>query len=131
MRRADIKLISPGLGLMTPFWYTLQETPTRHEAWYSFNGVGGIAGDLIAFGVGHITETTVPQWELIFIIIGTFTALFGIVLFFFLPDSPASAPWLTKEEKIIAIKRVAGGGTGTKNKVWKREQVLEAFKDPK
>ena len=123
--------LSPGLGLMTPFWYTLSETPIRHETWYSFNGVGGIIGDLIAFGVGHYSGTNPPQWELIFITIGTFTGLWGFWMFFMLPDSPASARFLTKEQKIIAIKRVAGNKTGTKNKVFKVEQVWEAFKDPK
>lgn len=116
---------------MTPMWYTLAETPLRHEGWYSFNGVGGIIGDLIAYGVGHITKSAIPQWGLIFVILGSFTALWGIYLILFLPDSPASARFLTPREKVIAIKRVAGNRTGTKNTEFKWPQVKEAFHDPK
>lgn len=123
--------VTPGLGLMTPMWYTLSETPVRHESWYSFNGVGSTVGDLIAYGVGHITHSAVPQWGLIFVIFGTITAVWGVYLLIFIPDSPASARFLTPHEKVIAIKRVAGNRTGTKNTVFKQEQVREAFRDPK
>ncbi len=116
---------------MTPFWWTLREVPQRHEIWYSFNGVAGIIGDLIAYGIGHVTKSAVPKWALIFIIIGSLTSLWGIYLLLFLPDSPASARFLTEDEKVIAIKRVAGNRTGTKNTEFKREQVAEAFRDPK
>jgi MFS family permease len=116
---------------MTPLWYTLAETPLRHEAWYSFNGVGGIVGDLIAYGVGHITHSAIPQWGLIFVILGVATALWGIYLVLFLPDTPASANFLSPREKQIAIKRVAGNRTGTKNTAFKWEQFREAFRDPK
>ena len=116
---------------MTPMWYTLSETPVRHESWYSFNGVGSTVGDLIAYGVGHITHSAVPQWGLIFVIFGTITAVWGVYLLIFIPDSPASARFLTPHEKVIAIKRVAGNRTGTKNTVFKQEQVREAFRDPK
>lgn len=121
----------PGLGLMTPFWYTLSETPVRHETWYSFNGVAGILGDLISYGLGHATHSAVPTWGLIFIVFGSFTSLWGIYLLVFLPDSPASARWLTPREKTIAIKRVAGNRTGTKNTEFKWAQVRESFMDVK
>jgi hypothetical protein len=50
-------------------------------------------------------------------------------MFFVLPDSPASAGFLSPREKIIAVKRVARNRTGTKNTSFKIEQVFECFKD--
>lgn len=52
-------------------------------------------------------------------------------MFFYLPDSPASARFLNREQRIIAVKRVAANRTGIKNTSFKREQMVEAFKDPK
>lgn len=85
---------------------------------------------------------------------GGVTTLFGAFTFWYLPDSPASAHFLSKEEKSIAIKRIAANNvgfdtffflwpdyiqiltrshfqTGTKNAKFKIEQVKEAFVDPK
>ncbi|KAK8844009.1 hypothetical protein IAR55_006802 [Kwoniella newhampshirensis] len=123
--------VTPGLGLMTPMWWKLEEQPVRHLTWYCFNGVASIIGSLISYGLGHVTSTKVPTWALIFITFGSFTSLWGIYLLIFLPDSPASARFLTEDQKIIAVKRVAQNRTGTKNTVFKIEQVKEAFMDPK
>ncbi|WVQ81140.1 hypothetical protein IAT38_003262 [Cryptococcus sp. DSM 104549] len=124
-------VVTPGLGLMTPMWWTLEEQPVRHLTWYCFNGVAGIIGSLVSYGLGHSTSAKVPTWALIFIVFGSFTSLWGIYLLIFLPDSPASARFLNKQQKIIAVKRVARNRIGTKNTVLKLEQVKEAFIDPK
>ncbi|ORY33062.1 major facilitator superfamily domain-containing protein [Naematelia encephala] len=123
--------VTPGLGLMTPLWWTLQEQPIRHLTWYCFNGVASIIGSLVAYGLGHATHSAVATWKLIFIVFGSFTSLWGIFIFIFLPDSPASAKFLTPEQRIIGVKRVAENRTGTKNTEFKWEQVREAFVDPK
>ncbi|KAK7691754.1 hypothetical protein QCA50_005155 [Cerrena zonata] len=124
-------VVTPGLGLMTPFWWTLQEQPVRHLSWYCFNGVAGIVGDFLSYGLGHVTDAKVPNWALIFLVLGGFTTLWGTYLFFFLPDSPVEAHFLNQREKAIAIKRVAGNRTGIKNKQFKVYQMKQAFLDPK
>ncbi|KAJ7131167.1 MFS general substrate transporter [Mycena epipterygia] len=121
----------PGLGLMTPFWWRLDEQPVRHLTWYSFNGVSGILGDFMAYGLGHATGSKVPPWALIFLALGAITTCWGIFLFLTLPDSPVFAPFLSQRQKTIAIKRVAENRTGTKNKVFKHYQLVQAFSDPK
>ncbi|KAJ5987744.1 Major facilitator superfamily domain general substrate transporter [Penicillium waksmanii] len=94
--------VTPGLTLMTGFWYTRQEIPLRQS-----------------------------RWELLFYILGGATCLWAFVIFFVLPDSPSSAFFLTKSERIIAVKRVAGNETGIKNKAFDTKQGMVAFKDPK
>ncbi|WWC98037.1 hypothetical protein V866_004926 [Kwoniella sp. B9012] len=123
--------VTPGLGLMTPLWWKLDEIPVRHLTWYSFNGWAGIIGGLVSYGIGHATGSGIPTWALIFVVFGSFTSLWGIIILLFLPDSPASARFLNKDQKVVAIKRVAENRTGTKNTKFKWEQVGEAFKDPK
>ena len=116
--------VTPGLGLMTPLWWTLREQPSRHLSWYCFNGVASIIGNLTSLcvkplsaadrsGLGHVVNSAVPTWALIFITFGSFTSLWGIFLFFYLPDSPASARFLKEEQKIIAVRRIAGNRVST------------------
>ncbi|KAJ7673332.1 MFS general substrate transporter [Mycena polygramma] len=101
--------VSPGLGLMTPFWWILDEQP------YCFNGVAGIFGDFLAYGLGHATNSKVPPWALIFLVI-VLGAVWGVFMFLTLPDSPVFASFLSQRQKTIAVKRVAENRTGTKNK---------------
>ncbi|ORX40258.1 major facilitator superfamily domain-containing protein [Kockovaella imperatae] len=123
--------VTPGLGLMTPIWWTLAEQPVRLMTWYSMNGWFDIVGSFISYGLGHVTETTVRTWQLIFIIFGSLTSFLGIYMFFYLPDSPVTAKFLSHDQKVLAVKRVSENRTGVKNTAFKRHQFVEAFKDPK
>lgn len=69
-----------------------------------------------------------------FLIFGILTSLWSIIVFFLLPDTIASAGFLTEEEKQYAEDRVVLGGTGRVdpiNSKWKVEQVIECLLDPK
>lgn len=52
-------------------------------------------------------------------------------MFIFLPDSPVSAPGLSKRQRRIAVERLKENQTGIENKHLKPHQVLEAFLDYK
>ncbi|KAJ7669657.1 major facilitator superfamily domain-containing protein [Mycena rosella] len=125
--------VSPGLTLMTGWWYTRRELPMRQFIWYSGLGWGGVIGSYISTGIASISPTAPgPQkWQYIFYILGGVTMLWAFVIFFFLPDSPASARFLTPHLRILAVQRVAGNQIGIKNKKFKREQVIIAIKDVK
>ncbi|KAJ7131866.1 major facilitator superfamily domain-containing protein [Mycena crocata] len=125
--------VSPGLTLMTGWWYTRHEIPLRQMIWYSGLGWGGVIGSYMSTGISSIDPTTSgPQkWQYIFYILGGVTMLWSFVIFFFLPDSPASARFLKPHMRILAVQRVAGNQLGIKNKKFKREQVIVAIKDPK
>jgi hypothetical protein len=63
------------------------------------------------------------------IITGLITLVVGVCFWFFIPDNPMSARFLTQEEKIIAIERLRDHSTGVENKHWKKEQFIEALTD--
>lgn len=52
-------------------------------------------------------------------------------MFIFLPDSPVTAPLMSKKERRMAVERLRENQTGVENKHLKPYQVLEAFKDYK
>ncbi|GAA5835786.1 hypothetical protein JCM9279_004646 [Rhodotorula babjevae] len=125
--------VTPGLSLMTGFYYTRQESPLRQTIWYSSVGWGGMIGSLMAAGIekANASSLAVPKWELIFIVLGAITIAWGAVLYFFLADGPSNAFWLKPEQRTLAVGRVAANGVGIKSKKFKTEQMWEALADPK
>ena len=120
----------PSFMLITSMWYTRRQQPLRIGIWYTANGLGIAGGGLLGYGIGHI-KGGLPSWKYEFLIIGALCAIWGVVLFFFLPDSPVTAPLLTPKERRWAVERLRENQTGVENKHLKRYQVIEAFKDVK
>lgn len=111
-------------------WYTRRQQPVRIGLWYTANGLGIAGGGLLGYGIGHI-RGSLPSWKYEFLIIGALCTIWGVVLFFFLPDSPVTAPMLTENERRWAVERLRVNQTGVENKHLKRYQVVEAFTGPK
>ncbi|TID01687.1 putative transporter [Colletotrichum higginsianum] len=122
--------ISPGFVAVTGMWWTRQEQAGRSALWVSFLGVGSFIGTLLAYGIGHITGSLSP-WKYIFLILGAMTVVWGVVFTLFVPDSPANVTWLTEQERVVAVQRVAANNTGTgRSRTFVMAQVVEAATDP-
>ncbi|KAM0549175.1 hypothetical protein ACHAPJ_009484 [Fusarium lateritium] len=120
--------MAPGLSMIIAMWYKRSEQPLRQGAWFLGNVLAGLLGGLISYGFGHID--TIAPWKAIFLAFGAVTLVVAIVVFVFLPDTPLNARFLTKDERAQAVARVETNMTGIKNNEWKREQVIEALRDP-
>ena len=64
-----------------------------------------------------------------FVVLGLVTVLVGFITFFFLPDTPMKAPFLSESEKVALLKHVAVNQTGIVNKRVKHRQILEILFD--
>ncbi|KAK9848265.1 hypothetical protein MYU51_016839 [Penicillium brevicompactum] len=122
--------LSPGFTLITSLWYRTSEQPLRHGIWFCGNSLSLIFGNLIAVGILQIDDR-LKAWQWLFIIFGIITLLWGVVMLFRLPDSPATASFLTDEEKFIAAERLKANQTGFKNSNIDKSQIKEAFIDVK
>ncbi|KAK6222625.1 hypothetical protein LQW54_000805 [Pestalotiopsis sp. IQ-011] len=122
--------INPAFVWIMSIWYTNSEQPLRLEAYYCTNGIATMFGSLIGYAVGHIT-TGLPRWMYVFLIFGALSTAWGVVSFVVLPDTPATAKFLTDKERAIATGRVARNRQGVKNHHFKREQAVQCFTDPK
>lgn len=112
--------------------YTRDEIPTRTGFWFAGNSVGGLVASFLAYGVGHIGDSSFAPWIWMYIILGSLTFLWGIPMLLFLPDSIAKAKFLNEKERKYAARRVVLSGTGrTDNTHWKLDQMLECLRDPK
>ncbi|OJJ38371.1 hypothetical protein ASPWEDRAFT_168283 [Aspergillus wentii DTO 134E9] len=122
--------LSPGFNLITSIWYRTSEQPLRHGLWFCGNSISFIIGNLITIGVWKI-ESNLASWRWLFIIFGLVTFFWGLVMLFVIPDSPASAKFLSEEEKLLANERLRANQAGYKSNKLDRGQIVEAVVDYK
>lgn len=82
------------------------------------------------FPQGHIT-TGLERWQYVFLIFGAISIAWAILFLIFMPDLPSTARFLTEDEKVVAVERVAINRQGVKNKSFKKYQLWQFLKDPK
>ncbi|KAF4537693.1 MFS general substrate transporter [Lasiodiplodia theobromae] len=125
--------VTASFVLITARWYRASEQAFRTGIWFCFNGVAQIVGGALAYGVSRGFEENshihFSSWKALFLIAGIATSIYGVALFFFLPESPISAPWLSEEERHVAIERLRSNQQGVGSKVFKWYQFREAFTD--
>nr|QFR37166.1 MFS transporter [Cyberlindnera americana] len=120
----------PSFMIVTSQWYKKDEQFIRSAYWLGFQGFGTMVGSGIAYGIYHNQDTySIASWKLLYIITGSITIGFGILTLWF-PSSPATAWFLTEDEKKMCILRVQNNRTGLGNKQFKWNQALEALYDP-
>lgn len=93
------------------------------------NGLTQVFGGFVAYGVSFYDGKVIAPYKIIYILLGGLAILVGVVVLLWLPDSPVHARILTKEERIAAIERVRENQSGTANRHWKKDQILEAVLD--
>lgn len=120
----------PAFLLMSSMWYKREEQALIVALWYMMNGGQQIVGGLLSYCFTLIQGAALKNWEILFLTYGCITVVWGIVMFFYTPDSPMSAKCFTEDEKRLMVERVRGNQTGLQNRKLKKEHVIEAIKDP-
>ncbi|KAK4504594.1 hypothetical protein PRZ48_005510 [Zasmidium cellare] len=97
--------------------------------WASCMGCPLPAG-FIAYGLLFATDTIAP-WKLFMIVTGSMSFILAIVNFFYFPNNPAEARFLTIEERVWVIRKVhESTKSSIEQKRFKKSQALEALRDP-
>lgn len=122
--------IGPCWVTITSMFYKREEQGTRCTAWYFMVRVAAIVRGLLSYGIGHVNNAAVKQWQLVFLICGGFTVFWSVLVFLFLPNSPTNAKFLNERETSIAVERLRTNRTGIKTFKLKLSQVMEALCDP-
>ena len=121
--------INPAFIVISAQWWTREEQPLRMSYWYLGNSIGQVCGGLLGYGIAHINYKSMPNWSWFFLIFGAITIIYGSFLFYYLPDSPLNARWLTEEQRAMAVERVRSNRTGIDSSVWKWSQFKECIFD--
>ncbi|KAJ5128555.1 hypothetical protein N7526_006721 [Penicillium atrosanguineum] len=97
----------PGFVYYLTFWYRNSERSMRVALILASATLAGAFGGAIAYGVGHMNGAHgLSAWRWLFIIEGAPSCASSVLVWFFLPDYPESAHWLTNEEKELAAERL-------------------------
>ncbi|TVY22195.1 putative transporter [Lachnellula hyalina] len=103
-------VIPTGFMCIVSSFYTQREQSLRQSWWFSSTGLFTIIGGALNYGFGQINGGDLKRWQYIYLLAGALTFLFGLCCFA-VPDSPVSAWFLTKEERVVATERLRFGQT--------------------
>ena len=104
----------PGIAYYMSRWYRRSELAFRLSLYIVMAPLAGAFGGLLASGILTLDSVgSLKTWRMIFIIEGIITCGLAIIAFFTLTDRPATARWLTAEERELAIARVKSERVGT------------------
>ena len=94
----------PGVPYLLSFFYRRHELGLRCGLFLSAAPLANTFAGALAYGItsGH---SKLANWRLLFLVEGIPTILAAPLAWFFLPDCPAQAKFLTEEEKEVARAR--------------------------
>ncbi|KAK2034861.1 major facilitator superfamily transporter [Colletotrichum zoysiae] len=129
--RALLGLFEAGLGASAPYFLSLfyrrEELGLRVSLVLGTSPLANSFASALAYGIVRIQGRLEP-WRYLFILEGAPTVLYSLIVFFFMPDSPALAKFLTEDEKIHAVERLQVRDRTKKNRLsWK--QVFAGLSD--
>ncbi|ORX87434.1 major facilitator superfamily transporter [Basidiobolus meristosporus CBS 931.73] len=121
----------PGLVFYLTFWYTGKEQSLRFALFTSISNLASAFGGVFSYGIIQLSGyANLSGWQWLFIVEGTPTIFLGIFTWFFMPDSPNEAGWLTEREKALAAHRLQNDFREKSMKTFDKQQFLDTFKDP-
>jgi MFS family permease len=120
-------VITPAFMIIVSQWFLREKQPARAGLFYCFNGVGSMFGGILFYGVGQSKGWDV--WRIIYILCGGMTVIWGVILWFSMPDNILSARRFTTEERAMLIAQNARSKGGVFNRTIKKHQIKEVFCD--
>jgi MFS family permease len=117
----------PAASYLLTTWYVRFELQTRMAIFFSAGAFGGAFSGLLAAAIENMDGVGGLQgWRWIFILEGIFTVCVGATLPWTLPDSPASATFLTPDEKAFIHERLVRD-SGSRHEPFRWTYVKNAF----
>ncbi|OJA15235.1 hypothetical protein AZE42_07981 [Rhizopogon vesiculosus] len=101
----------PGLVLYLSFFYPRERLQIRVATFFASASLSGAFSGLLAAAITNINgKGGRPGWAWIFILEGIFTFLFGLICFFILPNSAATATFFSTKERDYVLARLKEDG---------------------
>lgn len=101
----------PGVTYYLTTWYPRSRIALRIAIFFSAATIAGAFGGLLAFALQKMAGIEkLKGWQWIFIIEGVMTCAVALGAYFFIPNTPAEAHWLTEDEQKIMRYKIAHDG---------------------
>ncbi|OAA58435.1 Major facilitator superfamily domain, general substrate transporter [Niveomyces insectorum RCEF 264] len=121
-------MFGPGVPLYFSFFYPVEKVGLRFGIFLSGSALANAYGGALAYALADV-HSRIQSWRFLFIIEGVPTALIALMCWWFIPDSPSKARFLTPRERLIAefyARRQHEDRQGTGLRL---EHLFDAFKD--
>jgi MFS family permease len=105
----------PGIVLYLTYWFPAHRRGRMTTLFMSATAVSGIVGGpLSGWILVHLNGAgALEGWRWMFLLEALPSIAVGVLVFFFLPDRPASAPWLKQRERDLIERDVASAAPAT------------------
>ena len=121
----------PGVPFLLSFFYLRHELGLRAGLFLSAAPLANTFAGALAYGITS-GSPALAKWRVLFLVEGLPTIVMAAVAWFFLPDSPEKARFLTEEEKVVARARgVRQAGAATRIGAINWKEMLEGLIDLK
>jgi MFS family permease len=106
----------PGVAYYLTMWYAPEDLAFRQGMFYSAGSAAGAFSGLLAYAIDKMDGVGgYAGWRWIFMIEGAATVVVAFIAFTVLQDEPATAQFLTKEEKRWVTSRLTVSGKSHEN----------------
>ncbi|KAI0032906.1 MFS general substrate transporter [Vararia minispora EC-137] len=94
----------PGVTFYISLWYPRRMQASRIAIFFAGTTIAGAFGGILAFGIEHLEgRGGLHGWQWIFLIEGLITIVVALGAYFFMPDYPETARFLSEEERNFVV----------------------------
>jgi D-galactonate transporter len=119
----------PGILFYLTFWFpSARRAKATGLFLFSLPIAGVLGGPISGWILGHMDGINGWQgWQWLFLLEGLPSIVVGVIWYIFTSNDPASAKWLSREEKSIVAAALRRDG----NLAGQHKNTLDAFRDPR
>ncbi|KAJ0110217.1 hypothetical protein J7T55_000649 [Diaporthe amygdali] len=120
----------PGVILQMCYWYRPDEMSIRLLYFYILGNFSGVVSGLLAFAFDSISGAAgLSGWQWLFLVEGVVTVIFGVIIYFILPDFPPTAKWLTEKERAFIQARLPPNAPRAEEMDFKFSEIISSLRD--
>ncbi|KAK7422180.1 hypothetical protein QQZ08_009648 [Neonectria magnoliae] len=127
---ASESVVVPAMEMTIGMFFNRHEQSFLQPFLWVTSAAAPVCAAFISYGLLWSHSYVLP-WKLFMVVTGGISVLLSIVVWFYYPNNPAEAKFLTLEEKVHVIQRVhESSQSSIEQKQFKKSQCVETFKDP-
>lgn len=122
----------PGVPYLLSFFYRRHELGLRCGLFFAAAPLANCFAGALAYGITSGHNEAIANWRVLFLVEGLPVIVCAALAWFFLPDSPQAARFLTEEEREVARARaIAQSGEAERDSKVNWKEVFQTLLDPK
>ncbi|KAE9367761.1 pantothenate transporter [Stipitochalara longipes BDJ] len=120
----------PGVILQLCYWYRPDEMSRRLLYFYILGNFSTVISGVLAYAFDGVSgKGGLSGWQWLFLVEGLITIVFGVILYFTLPDFPPTARWLTEKEKAFIQARLPKNAPREAESSFNFREIITSLKD--